>query len=88
MVTVYGLMVCPDTVEALRLLREEHVDFVYKDFGEATQHLKEFLAYRDDPKYKHIFDPVRQAGGIGIPLFVTDGGVVTDDVSQIIQEKV
>lgn len=78
MITVYGMKICPDTVDALEQLQAEGKPFVFKDFAEATQNLKDFLKLRDDPANRAIFDPVRAAGGIGIPLFVLDDGTVTD----------
>lgn len=70
---VYGMRVCPDCAEALEELDERGIDYVYKDFSEATANLKEFLKYRDSSR---IFDETKADGGIGIPCFVLpDGGL-------------
>lgn len=78
MITVYGMKICPDTVAALEQLKAAGTPFVYKDFNESTQNLKDFLKLRDDPANRALFDPIRAAGGIGIPLFVKEDGTVTD----------
>lgn len=73
---VYGTPLCIDcrnwrAIQAARGLEAEYVNIT-----ESTATLKEFLALRDhDP----VFAPVRQSGGIGVPLFVNGDGQKTFD---------
>lgn len=64
MLKVYGLKICPDTVECCEALTRAGVEYEYLDFVEKTANLKAFLKLRDSSP---LFDSVRQEGGIGIP---------------------
>lgn len=86
MVTVYGLPICPHTAKALEVLKEAGVAVDFKNFAADTQNLKDFLKLRDDSAYRAIFDPVRAAGGIGIPLFVFSDGTVTKDLDEVLKK--
>lgn len=74
-IIMYGTKICPDCVEALEWL-EKHPEIhcTYKDFGEVTANLKEFLQYRDTSS---LFDEVKAEGKIGIPLIVLEDGTLT-----------
>lgn len=74
MIKIYGSMLCPDCVQCRGDLDKAGVAYEYLDFSENLKALKEFLAIRDG---NPLFDPVRQAGGIGIPCLVLEDGSVT-----------
>ncbi len=85
MLIIYGMNICSRTQESLKALESKKIPFEFRNFCESLTYLKEFLSYRDDPKYKSIFDPVRAAGAIGIPLFVTDTGLVTKSLDDALE---
>lgn len=74
MLKVYGMMICPDTVECCEALKRAGVEFEYLDFSEKTANLKEFLKLRDG---NPLFDSVRETGGIGIPCIQREDGSLT-----------
>lgn len=76
---VYGTHICIDcrNYQALQASRGFAAEFI--DITASTANLKEFLALRDhDP----VFAPVRERGGIGVPLFVNDDGRKTFDLDE------
>lgn len=75
MLKIYGNMLCPDCVECRADLDRAGVRYVYLDIGTDLRNLKEFLRLREDP----AFDPVKEAGAIGIPCIVTEDGHLTFD---------
>ena len=74
MLKVYGMKICPDTVECLEALTKAGIPHEYLDFAEKTANLKEFLKLRDDSP---LFDAVRQEGNIGIPCIQREDGSIT-----------
>ena len=68
-VIVYGSPMCPDCVEAKKVLDAEGIRYGYVDVTAGLPHLKKFLALRDS---RSEFDPVKEEGKIGIPCFVVD----------------
>lgn len=74
MLKIYGSMLCPDCVQCREDLDRAGVEYEYLDFADSLKNLKEFLTLRDgNPQ----FDPVRQAGGIGIPCILRQDDTVT-----------
>jgi glutaredoxin-related protein len=76
---VYGTDICIDcrNYKAIQAARRFEAEFI--DITENTVNLKEFLSIRDrDP----LFVPVRENGGIGIPLFVREDGTKTFDIDE------
>ena len=47
MLKVYGMKICPDTVECCEALTRAGVEYEYLDFAEKTANLKAFLKLRD-----------------------------------------
>lgn len=45
--TVYGSMLCPDCVEAERILKERRIAHEFINITDSMANLKAFLAYRD-----------------------------------------
>ncbi|MCI6228488.1 MAG: hypothetical protein SPC78_02265 [Candidatus Faecousia sp.] len=76
MLKVYGMKICPDTVECCEALTRAGVEYEFLDFAEKTANLKAFLKLRDGSP---LFDPVRQEGGIGIPCIQREDGSITFD---------
>ena len=76
MLKVYGMKICPDTVECCETLTRAGVEYEFLDFAEKTANLKAFLKLRDSSP---LFDPVRQEGGIGIPCIQREDGSITFD---------
>ncbi len=74
MITIYGSMLCPDCVKCREDLDKAGVDYAYLDFSEDIRNLKAFLKLRDK---NSLFDPVREAGSIGIPCIVREDGALT-----------
>ena len=78
-VIMYGAEICPDCVEAkVVLAMASGIELEYRDITENTRILKKFLYYRD---HEALFAPVKEAGSIGIPLFVLEDGTKTFDIS-------
>lgn len=81
-ITMYGAEICPDCVEAKSLLsKNSNIELDYRNITESTSILKEFLSYRDNEK---MFDPIKENGKIGIPLFILEDGSKTFELSDII----
>lgn len=76
MLKVYGMKICPDTVECCEALTRAGVEYEFVDFAEKTANLKAFLKLRDSSP---LFDSVRQEGGIGIPCIQREDGSITFD---------
>lgn len=76
MLKVYGMKICPDTVECCEALTRAGVEYEFLDFAEKTANLKAFLKFRDSSP---LFDSVRQEGGIGIPCIQREDGSITFD---------
>ena len=74
MLKIYGSMLCPDCVKCREDLDRAGVEYEYLDFSDSLKHLKEFLAIRDS---SNLFDPVREAGSIGIPCIVDENGKIS-----------
>lgn len=76
MLKIYGSMLCPDCVRCRKDLDAAGVSYEYLDFADSLLHLKEFLKLRDEHP---VFLELKQAGKIGIPCIVTDGGDILLD---------
>ena len=76
MLKVYGMKICPDTVECCEALKKAGVEYEFLDFAEKTANLKAFLKLRDG---NSLFDAARQAGNIGIPCIQREDGSLTLD---------
>lgn len=63
---IYGTHRCPHCEEAERVLKAKGVAYEYVNIFGSTKGMKEFLKLRD---HRAEFDPVKEAGSIGIPCF-------------------
>lgn len=74
MLTVYGIQSCGTCREMRAAFDKAGVPYVYKNFSENIQNLKDFLKLRDSLP---LFDEVKARGGVGTPCLVSDDGKVT-----------
>jgi glutaredoxin-related protein len=81
-VIMYGADICPDCVEVKAILASAAaIQVEFRDITGSTKTLKEFLTFRDhDP----MFDPVKTAGGIGIPFFILEDNRKTFEVDDLL----
>ena len=79
MLKVYGSDICLDCRNYKELREKLGIKDEYIDITENTDNLKEFLSIRDK---EEIFCEVKEAGTIGIPLFVREDGVKTFDIEE------
>ncbi len=78
MFKVYGTSICVDCRNYIAIRESRGFSDEYIDITEHVLNLKEFLKIRDtDP----IFEPVKEKGGIGVPLFVNEDGKTTLDIN-------
>lgn len=68
MLIIYGTDQCPDCVRCKADLDAAGVAYEYRDISGNLLYLKEFLSHRDQ---NAVFDPVKEAGKIGIPCLVS-----------------
>ena len=73
---VYGAQICADCRNYKAIQKTRGFAAEYIDITEDTGKLKEFLQLRD---HEPVLAPVRERGGIGIPLFVHEDGRKTLD---------
>lgn len=73
----YGTMLCPDCVEADRLLKEKGIVCEFISITDSTANLREFLRLRDT---RAEFDEIKEAGNIGIPCFLMEDGSISFEV--------
>ena len=64
---IYGSDLCPDCVQCKADLDKAGVSYEYRPIAENLLYLKEFLTIRDR---ETVFEPVKEAGKIGIPCLV------------------
>lgn len=76
MIKIYGSMLCKDCIQCREDLDKAGVSYEYLDFSQDLGNLKVFLSLRDE---NPLFEPVRQAGGIGIPCILREDGSITLD---------
>lgn len=78
---IYGSMLCKDCVECREALDKASVKYEFRDFALELKNLKEFLQIRD---HNSMFEPIKEAGGIGIPCIVLENGEITLDWEEFI----
>ena len=76
---VYGADICIDCRNYKAVQRSRGFAAEYIDITENTANLREFLHLRDSSP---VFAPVKEQGGIGIPLFVREDGEKTFDLNE------
>ena len=76
---VIGSDLCPDTREALEKLDAAGAAYEFLNITESMENLASFLAIRDKDE---LFIPVKERGGIGVPLFLFEDGTKTLDTDE------
>ena len=71
---IYGSRLCPDCVDCCKDLNAAGTHYVFLDFADDVNNLKEFLKLRDALP---VFDEAKREGKIGIPCIVHPDGTVT-----------
>ena len=66
MLKVYGMKICPDTVECCEALNRARVEYEFLDFAEKTANLKAFLKLRDSSP---LFDSSGRRAASASPAF-------------------
>ncbi|MGL4763938.1 MAG: hypothetical protein ACRC2N_02700 [Aeromonas sp.] len=79
-IIVIGSHLCPDTIYALYKLKENKVDFDFKDISSSFPALKEYLNIRET---NPMYEEVKNKGGLGIPCFLK-GEKVTLNLDDIL----
>lgn len=73
----YGTMLCPDCVEADRVIKEKGIACEYICITDSTANFREFLKLRDE---RPEFEEIKKEGCIGIPCFLKEDGSVSFDL--------
>lgn len=81
----YGTMMCPDCVNAQKVLDDSGTSYEYIDIAGSVQALKEFMILRDSAP---AFNEAKSERFIGIPAFLTDDNpsTATLDVHAVVQK--
>lgn len=81
MIKIYGMITCPDCSYLLDQISGLEDEYEYIEIGEHVLKMKEFLRIRDSKDNAEIFKDVKEAGGVGIPCFVLEDGLISLDPS-------
>lgn len=81
----YGTMLCPDCVDAHKVLDESGTPYEFVDITGSIPALKEFMFLRDS---NPAFDGAKAERHLGIPAFVTDDDPATTtlNVQDVVQK--
>lgn len=80
MLKFYGTLLCKDCAALKNALDAKKVPYEFLEFEKDLGNLKAFLKLRDE---EPMFDAVREAGGIGIPLVILEDGSKTLNYEQL-----
>ena len=82
-IRLMGSHLCQDTLYALMKLKDQGVKIEFCNISTNFPALKEFMTLREtDP----IFEPVKERGGLGMPLFVLKDGIRTLSLEQVLDQ--
>lgn len=81
MIKIYGMITCPDCSYLLDQISGLEDKYEYIEIGEHVLKMKEFLRIRDSKDNAEIFKGVKEAGGVGIPCFSLEDGLISLDPS-------
>lgn len=80
-ITMIGSHLCQDTLYAMMKLKDQGVEIEFHNISASFPCLKEFLKLREnDP----MFEPVKAADGIGMPVFIFEDGRRTLDLAEVL----
>ena len=71
------MITCPDCSYLLDQISGLEDEYEYIEIGEHVLKMKEFLRIRDSEDNVEIFKDVKEAGGVGIPCFVLEDGLIS-----------
>ncbi|WP_314790507.1 glutaredoxin-related protein [Mogibacterium diversum] len=77
MIKIYGMITCTDCSYLLDQISGLEDEYEYIEIGEHVLKMKEFLRIRDSEDNVEIFKDVKAAGGVGIPCFVLEDGLIS-----------
>lgn len=83
MLKIYGSMLCKDCVACVEAMEKAGTDFVFCDFKDSLDSLKEFLKLRDS---EPMFASVKAEGGVGIPCVLREDGSYTLDWESCLEQ--
>lgn len=81
MIKIYGMITCPDCSYLLDQISGLEDKYEYIEIGDHVLKMKEFLRIRDSKDNAEIFKDVKATGGVGIPCFVLENGLISLDPS-------
>ena len=81
MIKIYGMITCPDCSYLMDQIAGLKDKYEYVEIGEHVLKMQEFLRLRDSDENVEIFKDVKEAGGVGIPCFVLENGLISLDPS-------
>lgn len=81
MIKIYGMITCPDCSYLLDQISGLEDEYEYIEIGEHVLKMKEFLRIRDSKDNAEIFKDIKATGGVGIPCFVLEDGLISLDPS-------
>ena len=81
MIKIYGMITCPDCSYLLDQISGLEDEYEYIEIGEHVLKMKEFLRIRDSKDNAEIFKDIKATGGVGIPCFVLENGLISLDPS-------
>ncbi len=76
---VYGAPICPNCRKYKAFQEKRGFEAEYVDITASLGNLKEFLQLRDNDS---LFDEVKAAGSVGIPVFMNDDEDITFDINE------
>jgi len=81
MIKIYGMITCPDCSYLLDQISGLEDKYEYIEIGDHVLKMKEFLRIRDSKDNAEIFKDIKATGGVGIPCFVLENGLISLDPS-------
>lgn len=83
-VTMVGTHLCQGCRRRLEQIKEEGLTVEFHDLLENLQDMRMFLKIREG--HPEIYDKMREAGRVGIPVFILPDGTIMDDGDKAIEE--
>ena len=80
---IYGTKTCKDCVDALRILDEKNIRYLFLEFSDSIGNLKRFLKIRDT---NPLFNAIKEKGGVGVPLFILEDGSMTFELNEVLKQ--
>ena len=81
-VLIYGIDSWSGCGAARKELDEYGIQYKYLSFSDSIMNLRKFLKYRDE---EPMFDEIKAAGRVGLPLFQLEDGTLTFSLEEVIE---